>query len=168
MATVRLYLDLGGYELPDVCMRCGAPATKRTSKVFSWHPLWPGLWPFVALMLTQRRRIEAPLCERHRYHWSARQAFLLGAAVASIGLVVALATLADPRPGQRPLLPDAAWLGLPLVLLVWLFPVRILQRQAIHPTEITTHTITLTGVSEGFVQAVDEKRGKGDRIHLPA
>ena len=70
--------------------------------------------------------------------------------MASIGLVVALVTLTDLRPGQRSLLPDAAWLALPLALLGWLFPARILLRQTIRPTEITAHTITLTGVSEGF------------------
>ena len=73
MATVRLYRDeTEDFDLPAVCMKCGAPATTWKSKTFSWHPPWVyvliliGLLPFaiVAMVLTKRRTILAPLCAR--------------------------------------------------------------------------------------------------------
>jgi hypothetical protein len=72
-------------NLPDVCLRCGAPATLHKSKTFSWHPPWvyvlliAGLLPFaiVAIVLTKRRRVEAPLCEQHKHHWLIRQLLIL-------------------------------------------------------------------------------------------
>jgi hypothetical protein len=65
------------YDLPEVCMKCGAPAAVRKRKTFSWYPPWvallllAGLLPFiiVALILTKRRTVDAPLCEDHTNHW---------------------------------------------------------------------------------------------------
>jgi len=41
MATLRLGArPWDDAEMPDVCMRCGAPAEVRKQKTFSWHPGW--------------------------------------------------------------------------------------------------------------------------------
>src|SRR5262249_9663675 len=69
MATVRLERDeVDNDSLPDVCMVCGAEATLRKRKSFSWHPPWVilliliSLWPYiiVALILTKRMTVRAP------------------------------------------------------------------------------------------------------------
>ena len=75
MAKVYLRSDYGHeiVDLPPVCMACGAPATVRKRKLFSWQPQWVpvlilvGLLPYiiVSLVLTKRQRVETPLCERH-------------------------------------------------------------------------------------------------------
>jgi uncharacterized membrane protein len=163
MATVKLDPDRRGYELPSVCMVCGAEATRHKSKMFSWHPSWvyllllAGLLPFVlvAVIMTQRRRISAPLCDQHRYHWGSRQALVLLSVLGIIGLIVGLAVLTSAQPGRQPLLPASAWLALPAALLGWIILAIIVQLGTIRPTEITSYTITLTGVSQGFVDAVD-------------
>ena len=164
MASVTLDPDRHGYELPSVCMYCGAAATRRKSKMFSWHPPWvyllllAGLLPFVlvALIMTQRRRIDAPLCDQHRHHWGWRQALVLLSLLGVFGLIVGLAILTSAPPRQQPALPGEAWIALPVALLGWLILAIIVQIGTIRPTEITTYTITLTGVSEGFVDAVAE------------
>src|SRR2546423_13064777 len=74
-----------GLDLPPVCMRCGQPAEQFVSKVFAWHPSWVyfllfvGLLPFiiVALIITERARVDAPLCAVHKGHWSKRTWTLL-------------------------------------------------------------------------------------------
>jgi hypothetical protein len=152
MARVTLDPDRRDYELPSVCMYCGAPATRRKSKTFSWHPPWiyilllVGLLPFmlVALIMTQRLRLSAPLCEQHRYHWGWRQAFVLLSLLGVFGLIAGLAIFTSARPGQRPLLPGEAWIALPVALLAWVILAIVVQTRTIRPTEITAYTITLT------------------------
>lgn len=41
MAVLRLdSYDRKVVELPNMCMQCRAPATRRKSKTFSWFPPW--------------------------------------------------------------------------------------------------------------------------------
>src|SRR5437762_8797314 len=69
-----------GYELPPVCMRCGAEATVCKAKRFTWYPPWvnllilAGLIPYavVVAILTKRLTVSVPLCGRHRFHWGGR------------------------------------------------------------------------------------------------
>src|SRR5262245_26714718 len=81
MARVRLHrgeVRQGG--LPPVCMRCGADAELERKRQFSWNPSWVyllillGLLPFVivALVLTKRMTVHAPLCRDHKNHWLTR------------------------------------------------------------------------------------------------
>src|SRR5258708_4549686 len=81
MPSVRIeFEDLDADALPDTCMCCGAPAAVRKERTFAWQPPWivvlvlAGLLPYiiVSLILTRRKRVAVPLCERHQGHWAWR------------------------------------------------------------------------------------------------
>src|SRR5207245_1568032 len=63
--------------LPRVCMKCGAPATVRKSKLFIMLPRYIGhVWMhvpianfIVAAILTKRQRVETTLCDQHKNYW---------------------------------------------------------------------------------------------------
>src|SRR5579871_4414997 len=94
MASVELESYRGKVrDLPEVCMRCGAPATVVRSRKFSWQPQWVivllffGLLPYliVAIILTKRARVEVPLCDTHKNHWRWRLFFLIGGPLILVG-----------------------------------------------------------------------------------
>ena len=170
MATVRLgRFEVEQRRLPSVCMQCGTEATVHKRKTFSWHPGWViililfGLlpWIIVALILTKRITIEAPLCDRHKGHWSWRNWFIWGGLVFVLCLgAVAIAISAsqeNQRGGQNQLV--GLICGATVVGgLIWLIAAAIIQTVGIRPTEITNNSITLTHVSTAFVDALAEKR----------
>ena len=174
MARVRL----GRYEaeegrLPPVCMRCGADADGYRRKQFSWHPEWVyalifvGLVPFivVALVLTKRMRVRAPLCRAHTGHWLWRTWFTLGSFFVVVVVEVALGFLSAEL-SRRPDLRGAdGWVcaGMALLGLVWLVVVAVVQSTAIRAAEITDRDITLTGVSPAFADEVRETRRRRRR-----
>src|SRR4051794_39091667 len=103
MAEVRLGRHTADEEdLPDVCLKGGAPTTRRRMKTFSWHPPWIFVlllvhvlvYLIVALIVTKRRRVSAPLCAKHKNHWIGRSVLLgvsfLALAALGIASVVAL------------------------------------------------------------------------------
>jgi hypothetical protein len=167
MAQIRLDRDEVRYEeLPPVCMKCGEPAGIYLRKPFSWHPPWIGLlivfflWPYVivALILTRRMTVYAPLCDAHRNHWRTRNLLtilgLLGVlAVFFTGIIAASSGLVD-RSDSDTVLALSVGGGL-LLFVAWLLVAILLQSSAIRATEVTDHTITLTGVSPYFVEAVE-------------
>lgn len=169
MATVTL----SEYEcrkklLPDVCMKCGEPATVSVRRNFSWYPPWvlalalAGLLVavIVAAVLTKKMLVEAPMCERHRKHWFNRMLWTLlsfaAIAVAGIG-GIALLSANDNAPGNNDL---AGWVcgGGALALISWLVLVVILQSTAIKPSLITDRKITLVKVHPEFVRALEDDR----------
>jgi hypothetical protein len=99
-------------RLPPVCTCCGAPSAEYRSKNFSWHPPWigvlilAGLLPYalVALILTKRMTVSAPLCERHRGHWTVRTVVTLGGflALVLLGFVAAMVLGDHEGPGGDP------------------------------------------------------------------
>jgi hypothetical protein len=164
MAQVRLgRYELFHYDLPPYCLRCGAPARKRIGKNFAWYPPWVNLLIFigllpaaiVALVLTKRMRVEAPMCARHRWHWAGR---ILAVLVSLLGIIFLTALLVVLAP------PDEAGaffsLGLISGTLLLLTGGLILHFTSIRPVEITDRSITLTGVSEEFVEALEEDRDR--------
>jgi hypothetical protein len=169
MAVIRLGSRSEYGELPEVCMRCGAPATAFKDKNFSWHPPWVIVlilvnlivYAIVALALTKRRRVRVPLCDRHKNHWLWRQFVIVGSfvllLVVGIGAVIAAANEAPARRGGGDelfgLLCAAAVAG----LLLWLVLLAVLHSTAIRPREITDRSIKLAGVAEEFVRAYDEE-----------
>ncbi|HWG41460.1 MAG TPA: hypothetical protein VN688_01655 [Gemmataceae bacterium] len=167
MATLRLEsYDGNVLELPDLCLKCGAPAALSKSKNFSWFPSWVwvllfvcGLVPFaiVAAIMTKRRRVEVPLCEEHKNHWMWRQVAILGGLLLVLGLVFGGILLADNQQGggNDPLSGFLCVAG-PVGLIIWLIAIAILQSTAIRPKEITDTSITLVGVSDVFIQAYEE------------
>jgi hypothetical protein len=174
MAVAHLYGDRWDEdELPDVCMRCGAPATTFKKKQFAWHPPWvvitilAGLLVYVilALVLTQRRTVAVPLCDRHRHHWLMRGLLivfsLVGALVLGIGTLVAGSALAQ-GPNQD------AFIGIGVVvllggLLAWIVLVAVAQHTAIRPTKIDHRETALANVSRDFVNAYQELLDRRDR-----
>jgi hypothetical protein len=174
MAHIRLHLQQADGGLPMVCMRCGEPATVLKSKNMSWYPRWivvlillgaPGLiiMLILALVMRKRARLQAPFCEQHQGHWIIRTVTLLVTTVLAIaigvGAFVAFITLTD-RPGRPP---QAAEFVAPLlcggsivVFIAWLVVIAVVQNTAIRPDEITRTSILLNGVSEEFVNAVEE------------
>src|SRR4051794_36566346 len=78
MPSVRLdRYEAENGEMPQVCMRCGEPATTVTARTFSWYPSWVmilffcGLLPYilVAWLTTKRMLVRLPLCDQHENHW---------------------------------------------------------------------------------------------------
>jgi hypothetical protein len=167
----ELYLDTRGeygMELPDVCMKCGAPATVRKSRTFSWFPPWIwvlfffcGLLPFaiVALIMTKRRHLDVPLCEEHKNHWMWRQLAVVGTLLALllVGFVAWTAVINDQGPRGDDELSGPLCLGWVALLVVWIIGAVIAQVTSIRPREITDVSITLLGVSPEFVRAYDEE-----------
>jgi hypothetical protein len=165
VAYIRLHVQQADGQLPMVCMRCGEPATLVKTKKMAWFPRWVFLLflvhllvlVVVALILTKRARLQAPLCEQHRWHWLVRQVFvglsLLGLAVYVAGLVAFFMNAAPPQADQ---LAPFVILGGMSLFAVWLIAIIVLQSTAIRAAEITKTHILLAGVSEAFVQAVEE------------
>jgi hypothetical protein len=162
MATIRLRkYELRKYGLPPVCLRCGAPTGEPRHRTFSWSPPWVailiicGLLPYliVALILTKKMRMPVPLCRKHRWHWTGRHLIILGSLLALIPLVILAVVFTNPAEQGA-----VAVIGFAGGLLLWIILTVILLLTIIRPTEITDESITLAGLSEKFVDAVEEER----------
>jgi hypothetical protein len=176
MATLRLgERPWDEEELPDVCMKCGAPAEVYKDHQFRWHPGWVFflilvhllVYAVVAFALTKKRRVRVPLCHAHRHHWVARQVVLfVGFAFFLFLGIGAIIAMTDSSPGRRDseALSGLLCVGSLVVLLVWLVLVSVLQSTAIRPSEITDRSITLVGVSTAFVRAYAEQQDVARRI----
>ncbi len=176
MATLRLgERPWDEEELPDVCMKCGAPAEVHKNHLFRWHPGWVFVlilvhilvYAIVALALTKKRRVRVPLCRAHRHHWLWRQVIIF----AGFALVVvlgfgAMIALTDSAPGRRgsDALGGLMCGGTVVGLIAWLVLVAVLQSTALRPREITDRDITLVGVSPAFVRAYAERQDVASRI----
>jgi hypothetical protein len=168
MALVRLHRDDADGYLPDVCMCCGEPASALTTKRMAWCPPWvgvlilAGLLPYVivSLVMTLRATIQAPLCDQHQGHWFNRLVLMWGSA-ALLGLVsVAGIVFVSVLPQEQDAIKGFVCFGCILLLLAWLIVAIVVQNTAIRPTEITTTHITLTGVSDRFVDAVEDEKAE--------
>jgi hypothetical protein len=173
VADVRLESYAGEVlEFPDVCMQCGAPSTVRKRKNFSWFPPWTYLPLFcgglpvfliVALIMTKRRTVAAPLCEEHKNHWLWRQLLVVGSLVGVIGVCFLAAILNDDQ-GNDPL-SGLLCAGSLILLVIWVILAAIVQSTAIRVKEITDSSITLAGVAPAFVEAYEEEwRISPDRL----
>jgi hypothetical protein len=119
-----------------------------------------GLLPFiiVAMILTKRMTIEAPLCRRHRFHWPGRLALVL---CTFLGLLLAILVIASLPPrtiGER--VQSVLWLGVLVGFIGWLILVVVVQLGTIRPAEITDHSITLRGVGATFEDAARQARSE--------
>jgi hypothetical protein len=172
MPRVRLTrYQVEGNRLPQLCMRCGAPATLTLEKTFSWHPQWidtitiVGLiffWPalIVGLILagtmTKRMSVPVPLCDAHRNHWRWRAWFIYGGlAVAVLLGIGAFAFLLSVPPSDPDTQAVAGWTcgGTALAGFIWLIAAAFVQRGAIYASEITDDEISLNRVCPAFKEA---------------
>jgi hypothetical protein len=155
-------------ELPPVCIVCGAEATATSRQTFRWHPPWVIvlilvnllIWAIVALLLTKTMTMDAPVCDEHKGHWFKRKligwgAVLLGLAVFAGGVAVSVGLADDPR--FRDVAPWGFLVGA-VAFLVLLIVAAVVMRSGVRATEITDDDMRLTGVSEGFVEALREQR----------
>lgn len=157
--------------LPNVCMRCGAPAIERKRRRFKTHPPWVYillplgwvLYVIAAAVLTKEVRCHTPLCGIHKNHWRDRAWIVFGGfggVVAPIVCSVVLASvLAEHvRKGAEVYVFGSVCVGSFVLILSWPIVVLFLQATAIHPVEITSKQFTLKGVSPEFVDAMYEYR----------
>ena len=169
MATVKLYRgEVKQDRLPRVCMHCGAAADVQKYKRFSWYPGWVNVlflagllpWAIVALVLTKRMVVYAPMCNQHKNHWLVRSLIVVGGLILIIGGFIATVVMmasADRRAG-----PDSnqfggyACVGTLGALLLLIVVAVIVQMITIRPSEITDRSITLVGVAPEFKRAVQE------------
>src|SRR5438309_4103797 len=74
MASVRLgRYEVEDYDLPPVCMRCGARAVTYKQRRFRWFPRWLivtfplGILPYFIIteVMTKRMAVWVPCCKEH-------------------------------------------------------------------------------------------------------
>jgi hypothetical protein len=174
VATIRITrYEVRNNLLPSVCMVTGEPTGDTKRHTFRWTPPWVGvlilggLLPYivVAMILRKEITIEVPLASRKRGHWLVRQLFALFGVFGCIALAIAgIVISADLNNGRNQgpdfglMLTAAAGVGLVLVIIVAL----ILQSTCVRPKEITDRDITLSGVHENFVVAMEEERDRNE------
>lgn len=157
MATVRLgRYELEEYDLPKVCMRCGARASHYKSRKFQWHPPWAFfvLGALGAMIFAKTVTMPVPLCEKHKWHWGGRTAFLVVGLIAFVVLSLGAAAALGDNEDLAPI----AFGVLGVLFLGWLIGAVVLASTTIRPKEITDKSVTLTGVSEEFAAALNEAR----------
>ncbi len=167
MASVSLgRYEIQEYDPPEVCMKCGAPSRVIVNKTFAWSPPWViitilvgiPVYIILALVLTKRMAVRVPLCDKHKGHWTTRMLItLLG--LLGILILVGFAIFASVSEADLSDLAGPLWGVVVGSLLVWLIVIAVLSQTAIRPTEITDRSITLRGVSEGYIEALREDRG---------
>jgi hypothetical protein len=167
MSEIRLRVREADGFLPPVCMCCGAAASATKAKKMQWCPPWvgililAGLLPYVivAVILTKRATVQAPLWDQHQGHWLNRVLLIWGSFLlfGLIGVAGIIFGANIPPPDQDNVLPFIC-IGSVAMLVVWLVIVIVCQNTVIRPKEITDTEITLTGVCEEFVAAVEEDR----------
>jgi hypothetical protein len=168
MADIRLgRYEIEHYDPPPVCARCGAPSVVCKDHRFQWAPPWIyillvfGVIPYaIAAGVTMRRMVvPIPLCERHKWHWGGRTAVVL------LGLVGVFLVMFGGIALGNEVNFDPAFVFIPvgLLFLVWIVGAVILAVTTIRPREITDKSITLSGVSQEFIDALNEaRRGQDD------
>ena len=168
MAEIRLRIAEAERKLPRVCVCCGDEATLTKPKKMSWHPQWLfvlvlfgliGIIVYAILAATMSKRVllQTPLCERHRYHWTARSmaigiSFLLLIPV-FVGAIV-MSFMSDVRGGWAETLVGPLWLTVLALFVGWLIFMVVVQQTAVRTKEITDREIVLQGVSAEFVEAM--------------
>jgi hypothetical protein len=157
-------IRLGRYEaeqghLPPLCMQCGAPATLFKPRRFLWRRFRLRTSFDSLVDPLKRATVVVPLCQKHYKAWRRWQVLArLGCLGALILGVLSIALILCLRAWQ----PGAAWVealarslgGTLLLSLIALFVI-LRATQPIRSVEITTESITLSGVSEEFARAVE-------------
>jgi len=162
-------------KLPPVCLKCGAGADCDVERRFSWCPSWVvvfillgvlGLLLLIVLtiVLTKRMRVYVPLCEEHRGYFRQRKLISnlillagLGALASGIGVAIAFS-----GPGNDWAI--AFGFGGFGVLVVALIVAAVFTSQGVRATEITDYEVRLSGVSEGFADALRDQRRAQRRV----
>jgi hypothetical protein len=157
-------------QTPEICMRCGAPATHRIKKNVSWRPWWVYFFlgvPFAFVPLwiveTQRRRVVFRFCKRHRFQWLNRCLIIWG------GLLVWLlwfclvinASRFSPTGGFHGWVSDLLGIFFLATFAGWIILSATLTLTAIRAKDFKGPLIQLTNVAHSFVQACTDRIGSG-------
>jgi hypothetical protein len=164
------FVLMQGQPLPSICMGCGAPATNTMPHTFHWSTIavaevprlvqtifqgicWAG--NFVGLRLAKQSNfeIDAPLCHRHRNHWTWRGRgilallFLAWPVVAFICIALPASVLAhnhDPLPLIG---------GIVIGIFGWPLAAALIILTTIRCRAMGRNSVTLLGVSREFIRA---------------
>jgi hypothetical protein len=166
---VRVYLQSDGGKtidnLPMVCIKCGAPATVRKSKKFTWTPpevrraLWWTPWIFDLILTarrTKRQWVETPLCEAHKGYWWKLATLMNSLIVAVFALGVTAAIVIWVRTRNSDLTQDVC-MGTLTAFVVLAIVATVMGKSRIRVEKITDQYIVLTGVSQKFIDAVEDE-----------
>lgn len=150
--------------LPPVCMKCGAPASCRVNTTFTHTPEWVGWLYFAGILpgiiaeqfVSREMRVSCPFCHRHRNHWSVLNW------TAGVGWLVGGLFFAGVGFGIGSIftesLKDAPYIGLgvgaALGIAIWIGLLIFLAATRISSKSITSESITLHRVADGFTRAV--------------
>jgi hypothetical protein len=152
--------------LPRVCVLTGEDTDDVKRRNFLWNPPWvaitilAGLLPYViiALVTCKSMEIDVPLVRAKHGHWMWRAVVAWGLVLASLVLFFAGVVLISDKQLQEASGPLMLAGGVLFFLAVLIYAV--LQRNCIHPTEITDRSITLVGVHQNFIDALEDDRDR--------
>lgn len=155
MAEIRLGLyEMQSGHVPEVCLLCGAPATTWIKRKFSWRPP-----DFVVFGDNSRKMtVNLPMCAAHRKHWLRRVHFNLVYLAVLILLAGIAVVVAQYQPKDAVL--GLSCFAFVVLLIIWGVVNVVFDAILVKPTEITERSISFKGVSESFVDAVNEARLK--------
>lgn len=151
-----------GY-LPAVCALTGEPTDEVKEKTFHWRPAWiiacvfiPLLYLIMAMVLRKQMAVRLPLARSKHAHWLWRDAVSWVLVLGTLGVFFTGSFLSLSRDHESLSGPFMlAGLGLFLLSLILY---AVLVRLGIHPKQITDRDITLGGVHQNFVDALEEER----------
>lgn len=173
MAKVVIYAEEADDDLlPDVCARCGEPATTRIRKHFSWHPPWDVRTSLPIHCLNtvfDRRRftVRLPVCEAHRGHWRSLLLFNLGGFLLLCGLFVVAIRISNVPFKDDHRIP-IFWASLVLLFFLWLVTAAKMYNASIRPGEINDRgNLLLLGIASEFRDAVEDERHHRDGSEPP-
>lgn len=162
--------ECGIDEIPQVCLVCGDEASVALHYTFSRTPGWVHLLHLAspiavivaARVLRKSMEVACPFCERHRNHWQTGRTLAL---LLILGGLLVMAGVASGghllgQQGQPP--PDWAAPTCLLAAAAAVVTGVVVSNRLIRPVEITRDDIQLTNVSDGFVEALKDKR-RADR-----
>jgi hypothetical protein len=170
MPTVQL--DRRSYkgDVPDVCMRCGAPAPERVKQTFSWVAGWvhfiilisPLIWLILVLVLRKVCHARLPMCEQHKNHWLRRKIVVYGSLLFGIALAILVAFATSAAQPSSDL--EGLVCVFPFVIfLIWVIVAAVIMNTAIRASKITEgETLHLTNVCREFVDAYEDLLDRED------
>jgi len=151
-------------DLPPVCIRCGAPASVMKNWTFSNGPggLPIIVLPYVAVV-AGKIQVRLPFCGAHKHHLLRQVIGILGGSllvgVFAMGAFAAFVERAEtgrPDPPATRVLFGMLCLSALVAPLAWLGACLALHRTSVRLLRYDRRTITLGGVSERFVEALEE------------
>ena len=144
-------------RLPAVCVVCGKPATCWRTRSFTGDNVLEAAPHERAVFVQIRASMCAPFCDTHRSHWWWRRAILWSGVPISLPLVLvfvgkALHWFTSPAAGVA--------LGTVCIaaLLTWFAGFIIAGRTGVRAIEVTRTGMTIKGVSNAFIEALENRR----------